>query len=112
MRSSLGIALAAVSSGLRRRRRDAASGESAAGAAGAWGFYLRYRGSESVRGILPAWAADQYMLGRGSTVWPALDEALWKGYLRGPFCDRFNPCNAAYVKGMRALLTRLSYIRR
>jgi virginiamycin B lyase len=58
-------------------------GEIRRDAAEIWRLYLKYRGKpgKSVRGILPAWAADKYMVGRGDIVDRALEEASERGYL-------------------------------
>ena len=50
-------------------------------AARLWRLYVKNRGRISVRGILPAWAADQYMLGRGAAARRALARAGRRGDL-------------------------------
>jgi hypothetical protein len=78
-------------------RRDAAK---------IWRLYLKYRGKRSVRGILPAWAADQYMLGRSDVVDRVLEEARTRGYL-----DIGEPGNAdGYIGAVKRLLRRTGYI--
>ena len=69
-------------------RRDAAS---------IWRLYLKQRGKESTRGILPAWAADEYMLGRG----PRAE----RGLAASPYGD-------AYVRAVRRLLRTTGYVGR
>jgi virginiamycin B lyase len=82
-------------------RRDAAE---------LWRLYLKERAKPDgyVRGILPAWAADEYLLGRGAVVWPALDRARRQGYLRARY-DEESP--RAYIRAVKRLLVKTGYIR-
>jgi virginiamycin B lyase len=87
-------------------RRDAAK---------LWRLYLqeRRRKGEFVRGILPAWAADEYLLGRGATVWQTLEHEARLGYLdcrNGCFAEPRNP--QAYIRKVRAFLRKTGYISR
>jgi streptogramin lyase len=80
-----------------------------------WRLYLheRRRKDASVRGLLPAWAADEYLLGRGAVVWPALEQAAHQGYLgcRTGGCS-LEPRNPqAYIRKVRAFLRRTGYLR-
>jgi hypothetical protein len=71
-----------------------------------------YRGKRNGagRGILPAWAADEYLLGRGAVVWPTLERAREHGYLATTAGD--TPRDpAAYIRALRRLLRRTGYIR-
>jgi virginiamycin B lyase len=78
-------------------RRDAAK---------IWRLYLKYRGKSSVRAILPAWAADQYMLARSDVVDQVLEEARTRGYL-----DIGEPGSAdGYIGAVKRLLRRTGYI--
>jgi len=78
-----------------------------------WRLYLKYRGKRSVRGILPAWAADQYMLGRGDVVDRVLDEARTRGYLD---CTSAEACVGeprsadGYIGAVKRLLRKTGYI--
>jgi streptogramin lyase len=82
-------------------------------AARVWRFYLRHRRQrgETVRGALPAWAADEYLLGRGSVVWPTLEREAHAGYLDLPKDEAFvRPRKAqAYLRELRAFLRKLGY---
>jgi hypothetical protein len=81
-----------------------------ADAKGIWRLYLKHRGKKSsVRGILPAWAADEYMLGRGSTVDQELANASEAGYLDTGFDGPSTP--AGYIKALQELLRKTGYIR-
>jgi streptogramin lyase len=81
-----------------------------------WRLYLKYRGKpgKSVRGILPAWAADEYMLGRGDIVDRALEEASQRGYLgcASAYACFGEPRDAAgYIRALKRLLRKTGYIR-
>lgn len=81
-----------------------------------WRLYLKYRGKpgKSVRGILPAWAADEYMLGRGDIVDRALEEASRRGYLgcASAYACFGEPRDAAgYIRALKGLLHKTGYIR-
>jgi hypothetical protein len=87
----------------RAIRRDAAT---------LWRLYVKYRGKQGVRGILPAWAADQYLLDRGATAQRALDEARRRGDLNCPkFCFDGPRDAAAYVRAVNRLLHKYGYLR-
>jgi subtilisin-like proprotein convertase family protein len=58
-----------------------------------------------VAGILPAWLADQYLLGRGPAGWRVLERAV----RRGKLSKWENP--GAYLRRVRAVLRRTGYIR-
>ena len=78
-----------------------------------WRLYLRERRKEdeTVRGILPAWAAEEYLLGRGAEVWPTLAQAARQGYLdcrTGCFAEPRDP--HAYIRKVRAFLRTTGYI--
>jgi len=74
-----------------------------------WRLYLEQRGRKGgcVQGILPAWAADQYLLGRGEIVWPTLERARRQGYL-APTAGA--PGGPAYISAVRRLLRSFGYI--
>ena len=86
-------------------------------AATIWRLYLKERGKphNNVRGILPAWAADEYMLGRAHTIDRTLENIRQHGYLN---CASADACfdsphdPAAYIKALKALLRKTGYIPR
>ncbi len=79
-----------------RIRRDAAT---------LWRAYRRHRGTNA-RGILPAWMADQYLLGRQASADRVLDQAAARGELAGEVGP---DDSAAFVKAVKALLARTGY---
>jgi streptogramin lyase len=83
-------------------------------AARVWRFYVRHRRrrGDTVRGVLPAWAADEYLLGRGSIVWPTLEREARAGYLDLPKDQAFfGPRKAdVYIRQLRAFLRKLGYL--
>jgi len=78
-------------------RRDAANW---------WRLYLRYR-SNDARGMLPAWVADEDMLGRSAVTKPVLETALRRGYLKPPEFDLTSA--RAFLRQLRRLLRRTGY---
>lgn len=77
-------------------------------------LYALYRSqlrspSYDVRGILAAWLADQYSLGRGRAGWRVLERAERRGEL-GRRPDTW-PVGKAYLRELRAFLRRTGYIR-
>ena len=85
-------------------------------AASLWHQYLHLRSKrrdESVRGILPAWAADEYVLGKGAAVWPTLEREAARGYLDCPARGcAFSPRNPQrYIRKLRAFLRKAGYLR-
>lgn len=80
-------------------------------AARLWQSYLTVRKSEypEVRGILAAYLADLYRLGRQDEGWRRLEQALERGELgRAPSHD-FWPAGRAYVRELRAFLRQTGY---
>jgi subtilisin-like proprotein convertase family protein len=65
--------------------------------------------SRDVRGILAAWLADQYLLGRAPAGWRVLERAERRGEL-GRKPDTW-PVGKAYLRKLRAFLRRTGYIR-
>ena len=59
----------------------------------------------SVAGILAAWLADEYLLGRGPAGWSVLEEAVRRGELRSFEEPR------TYLRKVRAFLRQTGYIR-
>lgn len=77
-------------------------------------LYARYerelrRGHPDVRGILAAWLADQYLLGRGPSGWSVLRRAERRGEL-GRASDGW-AAGPAYLRKLRSFLRRTGYIR-
>ena len=75
-------------------------------------LYALYRSqlrspSYDVRGILAAWLADQYSLGRGRAGWRVLERAERRGEL-GRKPDTW-PVGNAYLRKLRAFLRRAGY---
>jgi hypothetical protein len=83
-------------------------------AAGLWRLYrhARPKKGDSLRGILPAWAADEYLLGRGASVWPALEQAARRGYLNCAAGCGLEPRDPqAFIRKVRAFLRKTGYLR-
>jgi hypothetical protein len=78
-------------------------------AARIWRGYLKHRNSDA-RGILPAWMADKYLLGRSAFADRVLEHAAARGEL-----DRnegFGPRGSrAYIRAVKALLRTAGYTR-
>ena len=75
-----------------------------------WDSYVRSRsGRSDVRGVLAAWQADQYLLGREDAGWLELDRALKRGDLEGT--NGQWPTGRRYLRELRAYLRKLGYIR-
>ena len=66
-----------------------------------WRLYQRERRDEDVRGVLAAWQADQYLLGREDAGWLELERALKRGDLQGP--NGFWPTGRRYLRGPAGL---------
>lgn len=67
-----------------------------------------------MRGILPAYLADEYLLGRGAAGCRVLRAAERGGYLvdyLGILSSVQKPSPAAYLEQVRKFLRRLGYIR-
>jgi subtilisin-like proprotein convertase family protein len=76
-----------------------------------WRAYLTVRKSAypEVRGILAAYLADLYLLGREDEGWRRLEEAFRRGDLgRGPSKDGW-PAGQAYLHKLRAFLRETGY---
>jgi hypothetical protein len=69
----------------------------------------RKRKDGDVRGILPAYLADEYRLGHGKRGERLLRNALARGDLRHSF--GFGPTGRTYVRRLHAFLRRTGYIR-
>jgi subtilisin-like proprotein convertase family protein len=73
-------------------------------------LYALYRSERrkpngDVGGILPAWLADEYLLGRGPAGWPVLREAVRRGEIQPWESPR------SYLRKVRFFLRRTGYIR-
>jgi hypothetical protein len=75
-----------------------------------WRLYLRYRpGPDDPRGVLAAWVADQYLLGRGDEGWATLERLRARGAF-GPRPDLAGwPQGKAYLRALRTFLVKLGY---
>ena len=76
-------------------------------AQGLWRTYLEHRRTDDVRGVLAAWQADQYLLGRQDKGWLELDRALKRGDLKGP--DGVWPTGRRYLRELRTFLVKTGY---
>jgi streptogramin lyase len=80
-------------------RRDAAQ---------IWRFYLKVKPHDDARGLLPAWAADEYLLGRAPAADSVLDAARVRGQLDAT--DFETPRDPrAYIRAVKALLRKTGY---
>jgi hypothetical protein len=79
-------------------------------AARLWRFYVKDRRSlpGSARGLLPAWAAELYLLGEGVRADRELQNAARRGYLLPAVDGPRDP--KAYIAAVRRLLRRTGYI--
>jgi subtilisin-like proprotein convertase family protein len=80
-------------------------------AASLWRLYLRERRArvKEVRGILAAWLADQYLLGRSAAGWRRLEEAYRRGDVgRGRTMFGY-PAGRRYLAELRSFLRRAGY---
>lgn len=77
-----------------------------------WRYYVKYRrAGDDVRGVLAAWQADQYLLGREEQGWKTLEGAYRRGEL-GPRPDLAGwPAGRAYLRELRAFLVKTGYAR-
>lgn len=73
-----------------------------------WRLYLKYRKNDA-RGMLSAWAADEYRLGHAAAVDAALRRAAQAGYLE---CDCEPQHGTDYIEKLKAFLRRQGYLRR
>ena len=78
-----------------------------------WAAYLKVRRSSfpEVRGILAAYLADQYLLGKEREGWQRLELAFRRGDLgRGPLKDGY-AAGRAYLDNLRSFLEKHGYAR-
>jgi hypothetical protein len=80
-------------------------------AAALWKEYQDERTSElpDPRGILAAWMADQYLLGRQDAGWAALQQVNARGELNGYPGDTLWAKGDAYLATLRKVLAKLGY---
>ena len=73
-----------------------------------WKAYVSQRGKTGadVRGVVGAWCADEYLLGRRQVCESELTSALAKGYLKGP---TIWPQNGKFVALLHKQLSKWSY---
>lgn len=78
---------------------------------GLWRLYRRFSGpSDDPRGVLAAWVADQYLLGRGESGWATLEKLERRGAF-GPRPDLAGwPQGKGYLRALRAFLARTGYL--
>ena len=75
-----------------------------------WRLYQRFRpGPDDPRGVLAAWVADQYLLGRGEDAWATMERLRERGAF-GPRPDLVGwPQGKAYLRELRQFLVKLGY---
>jgi hypothetical protein len=75
-----------------------------------WRLYQRFRpGPDDSRGVLAAWVADQYLLGRGEEGWATMERLREQGAF-GPRPHLAGwPQGKAYLRELRAFLVKLGY---
>ncbi len=78
-------------------------------AAAIWRYYVKYR--STARWTLPAWAAEEYMLGHRALADRALERAAARGELRdgeygGPYGSK------AFIRAVKKLIRRTGYSRK
>jgi subtilisin-like proprotein convertase family protein len=71
--------------------------------------YLKARGPEDVRGILAAYLADEYRLGRSAEGWQLVQEAYRRGDVSPPHADPIWPAGKKYLAALRRFLSRSGY---
>jgi hypothetical protein len=80
-------------------------------AARLWKEYLKQRKSDfpDVRGILAAWTADQYLLGKETAAWARMQQLNRKGEFKGLGQDDLWAKNSAYLAKLRRFLKNHGY---
>jgi subtilisin-like proprotein convertase family protein len=72
--------------------------------------YLKTRGPDAdVRGILAAYLADEYRLGRSAEGWQLVDEAYRRGDVSTPRVDAIWPAGQKYLTALRSFLAKSGY---
>jgi hypothetical protein len=72
-----------------------------------WSSYLSLRRTRDVRGVLAAWMADQYLLGREQAGWKALAAANRRGEFGA--ADATWPRGDRYLRALRTFLIKTGY---
>jgi subtilisin-like proprotein convertase family protein len=83
-----------------------------ADAASLWSEYLKIRRNrdDDVRGVLAAWVADEYRLGRADDAWRRIEAAYRRGELTAPRVDGTTwPAGRKYISALRAFLAGNGY---
>lgn len=70
----------------------------------------RARRNVDERGCLPAWAADEAMLGHGRAIWPVLEAALENGNLGRGESAPFDWTGRTYIAQLRMFLHDVRYL--
>jgi hypothetical protein len=80
-------------------------------AASLWAEYLKDRGGADadMRGVLAAWLADEYRLGRAQEGWAQIEAAYRRGELSPPRVDSIWPAGRKYLSALRSFLGRAGY---
>jgi hypothetical protein len=79
-------------------------------AASYWKFYRRE--PAAARGLLAAWLADEYLLGRRAQAWATMRRLNRSGAFRlGPEGDSW-PGGSAYLHALRRYVVKLGYARK
>jgi subtilisin-like proprotein convertase family protein len=80
-------------------------------AADLWTEYLQARGGRGadVRGVLAAWLADEYRLGRADEGWQKIQAAYARGEVSAPRVDPLWPAGKKYLSALRAFLAKSGY---
>jgi subtilisin-like proprotein convertase family protein len=72
--------------------------------------YLKTRGPDAdVRGILAAYLADEYRLGRAAEGWQLVQEAYRRGDVSAPRVDTTWPAGQKYLSALRRFLAQSGY---
>jgi len=76
-----------------------------------WRAYLKLRFEKQgdVRGILAAWLADEYRLGRAAEGWKQVEAAYRRGDVSAPHVDPLWPAGGNYLSALRRFLVRTGY---
>lgn len=79
-----------------------------------WQSYLKLRAQPraDVRGILAAWLADEYRLGRATEAWRELEIAYRRGDVSEPHVSSFWPTGRRYLSTLRNFLVKTGYATR
>jgi subtilisin-like proprotein convertase family protein len=75
------------------------------------GEYVKARGDRQndLRGLLAAWLADEYRLGRADEGWKRIEAAYRHGELSAPRVDPLWPAGRKYVRALHAFLVKTGY---